>query len=258
MQQHMRAGLCSVTFRQLAPDDVIDAAVGAGLESIEWGAGTDEHVTPGDSAAAASLGERTRDAGLAVASLGGYFRCRNDESIEPLLDSAVAIGAPRVRVWAGTVGSADVDDAERARIADRLTDAADRAAAQGIELALEYHGRTLTDTAESARALLQTVAHPNLTTYWQPTQGADDDVAIGELEAVAPWVSTLHVFSWWPRAERLRLSERAALWQRVFARTASLPHVTDALIEFVPDDDPALLPAEAATLRGWLDAHDRG
>ncbi|WP_166984414.1 sugar phosphate isomerase/epimerase family protein [Paramicrobacterium fandaimingii] len=252
MSAHIRAGLCSVTFRQLSADAVVDAAVAAGLESIEWGSGEGEHVSLGDDAAATRIGERTRSAGLVVASLGGYYRCGDNETIEPLLDAARAIGAPRVRVWAGRVGSADADEAERARTTARLRNAVDLATARGIEVALEYHGHTLTDTPDSARELLAAVDRPQLSSYWQPTQGADDQAAIAELDAVAPWVSTLHVFSWWPTAERLRLSGRSELWRRVFARAASLPRITDALIEFVPNDDPALLSAESETLRRWL------
>jgi hypothetical protein len=63
----------------------------------------------------------------------------------------------------------------------------------------------------------------------------------------------VHVFSWWPRAERLRLHERGALWEALFTAASAVPAPPrDALLEFVPDDDPALLPAEAATLRDWL------
>ena len=41
-------GLVSVTFRQLAPEALIDLAARAGLAAIEWGA--DIHVPPGDDA----------------------------------------------------------------------------------------------------------------------------------------------------------------------------------------------------------------
>ena len=36
---------------------------------------------------------------------------------------------------------------------------------------------------------------------------------------------------------------------------AAQPDVRDALIEFVPYDDPAVLAREAATLAGWLPPH---
>lgn len=248
----IRAGLCSVTFRQLSTDEVIAVAADAGLQSIEWAIGENEHLRTGDTANARAVGERTRDAGLQVASLGSYFRCRPGEDIAPLLDSAEAMGAARIRVWAGATGSAETSATDRAFISRALTDAATRAADRGIELALEYHGRTLTDTPESARRLLEETAHDNVSSYWQPTQGASDEAALAELDAVAPWVSTVHVFSWWPLAERLRLHERDTLWSESLQRVSTLPRVTDALLEFVPNDDPQLLVAETKTLRGWL------
>ena len=42
----VRAGLCSITFRSLDVATIIDLAVSAGLDGIEWGA--DVHVPVGD------------------------------------------------------------------------------------------------------------------------------------------------------------------------------------------------------------------
>jgi hypothetical protein len=55
----------------------------------------------------------------------------------------------------------------------------------------------------------------------------------------------VHVFSWWPGSTRRRLSERRALWQAVFSAFTD----GDALLEFVPGDDPALVRSEAEELR---------
>ncbi len=44
---HGRAGLVSVTFRQLSPEEIVRVAREAGLTVIEWGG--DVHVPPGDS-----------------------------------------------------------------------------------------------------------------------------------------------------------------------------------------------------------------
>jgi hypothetical protein len=55
----------------------------------------------------------------------------------------------------------------------------------------------------------------------------------------------VHVFSWWPRAERHPLAARSALWREALALAGDV----DALLEFVPGDDPAVLAREAATLR---------
>ncbi|MFD5215407.1 sugar phosphate isomerase/epimerase family protein [Microbacterium sp. NPDC058345] len=247
----IRPGLCSVTFRQLTPEQIVDLAADAGLETIEWGG--DVHVPPGDAKRAAEVARLTTDAGLAVSSYGSYFRAGSDERLTPILDSAEALGADRIRVWAGSVDAADADEADWTAVIGRLTEAVAEASARGIRLSLEYHRRTLAPDPASTTRLLDAV--PGLGTYWQPAVDAPDAQALREFAALTPRVDAVHVFSWWPAAERRRLHERAGLWQGLFAAASALPEPPrDALLEFVPDDEPALLAAEAATLRGWIAA----
>jgi len=245
----MRPGLCSVTFRQLTAEQVVAATAAAGLEAIEWGG--DVHVPPGDERRAAEVARFTTDAGLAVASYGSYFRAGADESLTPILDSAEALGADRIRVWAGSVDASEATEDDWASVTGRLTDAVAEASARGIRLSLEYHRRTLAPDPASTLRLLRAV--PGLGTYWQPSVDAEDARALAEFDALGGHVDAVHVFSWWPGAGRLRLHERAELWQGVAATASALPSPPrDALLEFVPDDDPALLLAEAATLRALL------
>ncbi|MBY6062205.1 TIM barrel protein [Microbacterium esteraromaticum] len=249
----MRPGLCSVTFRQLTPEQLVPLAAEAGLQVIEWGG--DVHVPAGDVERAAQVAELTADAGLLTCSYGAYFRADPDEPLTPVLDSAAALCADRVRIWAGRVDSADASAQQYAQTVARLRDAAAEAAERGITLALEYHRGTLADTPQATSRLLADVGSPALTTYWQPSVGVPDAVALAEYDAVAAHTSAVHVFSWWPAAERLRLRERAELWRALFtAASAQASPPRDALLEFVPDDDPALLASEAATLRALLTA----
>ncbi|MGB4137235.1 MAG: TIM barrel protein, partial [Microbacterium sp.] len=177
----IRAGLCSVTFRQLTPERLVPLAADAGLQTIEWGG--DVHAPPGDPARATEVARLTAGAGLVVCSYGSYFRARDGEDLTPILDSAEALGADRVRIWAGTTGSVDADDAGWSRVAERLTDAAAEASARGIALALEFHRGTLADTVPATRRLLEAV--PALSTYWQPTVDAPDEDALAEYIALA-------------------------------------------------------------------------
>jgi hypothetical protein len=229
-----------VTLRALSIEGVVGAAAAAGLEAVEWGA--DVHVPPGDRAAAERAREASARAGLAVASYGSYFRAGDPlDGFAAVLESARALGAPRIRIWAGRVGSAAATAAERAAVTEGVRAAAELAG--DVEVAVEFHGGTLTDEPASAVALLQAAGPAR--TYWQPPQGAPDAVALAGLRAVLPWLSAVHVFAWWPRVERHPLAERAALWREALALAGDV----DALLEFVPDDDPAVLPREAATLR---------
>ena len=252
----LRPGICSVTYRDLPPEEIVPLAAEAGLECIEWGG--DVHVAPGVPDLAEHTRVRTEEAGLVVASLGSYLRfIGTDEQhaarAEVTLASAEHLGAPRIRVWAGTEDSAEASAEHRERVTRRLRDFTERADKQGIEVGLEFHRGTLTDTVDSTLQLLEDVAHPNLTTYWQPNVGLDAEEALKTLRAVRSYVSTIHVFSWWPRTERLPLSERSELWRRVFAELAESGRDHDVLLEFVPDDAPEVLAREAATLRQLID-----
>ena len=204
-------------------------AAGAGLECIEWGA--DVHVGPGDLDAARRARDATAAAGLRVASYGSYWRCSGD--FAPVLASARALGAPRVRIWAGS------SDSSLPEVA-----AAAREAARAIDVAFEFHGGTLTEDIDTA---LELVRRSGVPCYWQPPQDLPDDEALAGLRRLES-VPAVHVFSWWPGSTRLRLRERAALWRAVFAEYRS----GDALLEFVPGDDPALIAEEARTCRAWL------
>src|SRR5207247_4263721 len=116
-----------------------------------------------------------------------------------VLESARALGAPRIRIWAGRTGSAEASAEQRAAVAAGVRAVAE--AAGEIEVALEFHGGTLTDEPGSARALLE--AAGDAKTYWQPPQGVPDKATVAGLRQVLPWLAALHVFSWWPRDERL-------------------------------------------------------
>lgn len=258
----IRPGLCSVTFRELDAATVVEHAAAAGLECIEWAG--DAHVPPGDVMAATRIRELTERAGLAVASYGSYLRFEGDEEAiraegEAVLASARALGAPRIRVWAGRADSADVPADARARLVGQIQLFADSAAAHRIDVGLEFHGRTLTDEIGSTLRLLDEIDRENVLSYWQPHQGMPADLALDTLREVLPRTSTIHVFSWWPTHQRLPLSERTELWAQAFALLVAEGSNRDALLEFVPGDDPGLLRREAETLRDLIAAgEDRG
>lgn len=252
----IRPGLCSVSFRDLDIDEVVARSADASLACIEWAG--DVHVAPGDLAAAARARECTRAAGLEIASYGSYLRFDDtDESARTtggqVLTAARELDAPRVRVWAGSQGSAQTSPDQRRHIVGRMRRFADDAATAGIEVGLEFHGGTLTDEVASTLQLLDEIDRVTVRTYWQPPVGLRTDQALATLRPVLSRSSTIHVFSWWPRTERLPLAERAELWQKVFGMLAREGSDRDALLEFVPDDDPAVLAREARTLRELID-----
>lgn len=257
-QPPVSAGLCSVTLRQLSAEAVIQAASRAGLGSIEWG--DDVHVPKDIPAGPERLGAATRAAGLRVAAIGSYFRAgeHEDATLEAdewarLVAAARAMGAPRIRVWAGRRASADAGQAYRDRVAASLARCVD--AAEGIVVATEFHSGTLTDDPKSARALLDAV--PGLGTYWQPPNGMPTAQALDGLDELIDHVVALHVFSWWPGPDDRRLlAFRDDLWSDVFARLRARAMTVDCLLEFLPGDDPELLAHEASALIDYLTPAD--
>jgi len=249
------AGLCSVTFRALEAEAVLRLAERANLGAIEWGA--DVHVPPTDPERARRLATLCADDGVACPSYGTYFVAgRNaDADFEPVLDTAEALGASLLRVWAPFGVMPGDDETSRDDVAAALRACAERAAARDLQVALEFHPGTLTHTAAGALDLLAH-AGDDVSTYWQPRPGEGADLSLPELEAVAHRLAHLHVFSWDPTGnERQPLSHFETLWHRALQIAAEAPALATprcAYLEFVPDDSPESLARDAADLVRWI------
>ncbi len=242
-------GLTSITFRKLSPEEIISRAAAAGIEGIEWG--SDVHVPPHDLEHARRVGEATRRAGLVVTSYGTYYRLGSGGDFAVYLDAAEALGAPLLRLWAGTGGSAATDEDTRRAWVEDAKHCAMLAAARGLVMAFEYHGGTLTDESESAVRLMQEVDHPACRLYWQPAFANSADVLVEGLLSARPYLAAWHVFEWNPDHTRLPLANGIDHWR---SWLSLVPEARDmpCLLEFVPGDDPDILPREADALRAIL------
>jgi len=251
----LHAGLVSVTFRKLPPREVVSLAKQAGLYGIEWNG--DVHLPPGDLGIAREIRELTLESGLYVAAYGSYYRVgqtgASGPSFEQVLETAVELGAPTVRVWPGTVGSDVTDDEVRWKIIQELRRIADLAAKARITISLEFHGGTLTDTNESASQLLVEVDHPNVFTYWQPHNGEETAECVEGLRAIVPRLSNVHVFHWWPTdKDRLPLEQGEERWTQFLDVIDLAPGDRHLMLEFVPDDSPDAFLRDAALLKKWI------
>jgi len=244
----LHTGLVSVTFRQLSSVEIIALVRQAGLEGIEWGG--DVHVPPGDLAQAARVCRQTQEAGLRVASYGSYYVVggAGEAAFEAVLETALALNAPTVRVWAGERGASAAGAAGWEAVIHDARRIAGLAAAAGVRLAFEYHENTLTETPEAAVRLLQQVAQANMGCYWQPLVGLSLDERRQGLEALAPWLSNLHVYQM-DGEERRPLADGTAEWQPYMAWVRRQPGERYALLEFVRDDAPSQFLKDAAVLK---------
>lgn len=262
-------GICSLTLKTLPPEALIRFAADSGLRAIEWWAAG--HVPPGEVALAERVGEATRRASLQVSTYGSYYRAGVSEQagmpFASVLDSAIALGAPSIRVWAGDKNPDQATDEDWTRVVADTLRIADLAAARGLAITFEFHGGTLTHTHTSARRLAGLIPHPGVHFSWQPPHGYDADHCAASLASLLDRLNTLHVFHWTlgarekslcnegqrPPGEnnplhRHPLSTGADRWTTYLdiARRTGRDHF--ALLEFTEGDTPEQARADAATL----------
>lgn len=252
-------GLVSISFRSLAPTEIIPLVKGAGLGCIEWG--SDVHAPPAlpsdqDFAARRenlrAIADATHAAGLDVSSYGTYFRLGSTpiEEFPAHLEAASILGTRIVRVWAGKKSYSAMSDADFALLADAARNAAKMAADARITVCLECHPNTATDCPEGTDRLLKAVDSPSLAMYWQPNQYHDLEWNMEYLRRIAPVVKVAHVFNW--KADENRVVKRFPLrdgidaWRKYLE---VLPKDIPTLLEFMPGNDPGELAGEAAALR---------
>lgn len=247
-------GLCSITFRKLSADAIIALAAEHGLAAVEWGG--DIHVPAGDVAAAEAVRRRCTDAGLRTPSYGSYYRLKPDatsETFAPVVETAVALGSETIRLWADEKPSREMDDDHWRRLTDAGHALAEAAASADCRIGFEYHLGTATDTNASARRLIEGIAHPAASLYWQPRQKTTTPERLDSLREALPHLAHLHVFQWvGERDKRLPLLAGAADWQAYLACAAKAPRERCAYLEFVADDSPESFARDAATLRALL------
>ncbi|MFZ2654423.1 MAG: TIM barrel protein [Victivallales bacterium] len=254
----IRPGICSLTLAKKNVSEVIAIAKSAGLDGIEWWG--KDHVPHGDTAIAAKVRILTCSAGLEVSSYGSYYRAGVSESegldFSSVLDTAIALGAPTIRIWAGNRNYADADESFISQVISDAMRIADMAAKAGLTVTFEFHGGTLTDTSDNAIKFASMVEHPAVFFSWQPPHGFSTAHCLSGLEGLLPRLSTIHVFHWTLSGEgghvRHPLASGIDRWEKYVdaIRTTGLNHF--ALLEFVKDDSPEQVIKDAVTLRKLL------
>ena len=230
----MKRGLVSITFRQLPPEEIIKLCRKDGLTYVEWGG--DVHVPAGDCKKAADVAALCRAEGLIPAGYGSYYNAADGfERFSPVLDTAEALGAGYVRIWAGK--SRQYDPAAEENI-KKATDAAKR---RGIAVSLECHRRTMTDDRELA---VRIAARTGCLLHFQPNPDISFEENLSMLDSYAPYLCAVHVFAWEKGDVRLPLCRHKDQWTEYARRAKDVPF----LHEFVVDNDPENLKDDALTL----------
>jgi sugar phosphate isomerase/epimerase len=238
--------MVSVTFRRYTVDEIIACAVRAGLDGVEWGG--DIHVPHGDLTRAAYTSAACADAGLKIFSYGSYYRAGQGQDFIPVLETAAALGAPNIRIWAGVKGSGSLQKQEHDNITEDIKSCAGLAAANGMSVSFEYHGGTLTDNPESAVLLIDEVMCPNVYLYWQPNQFEPFDYNTAALRRILPHLTNVHVFNWSGK-DKYPLSDGYDPWRKYLEIISGDGKTHGLFLEFSPDDTEEAFLHDAETLR---------
>lgn len=256
----MKAGLVSITFRNLRAEEIVRLVSQVELEGIEWGG--DSHVRHGDLRRAEEVGRMTREAGLEVSAYGSYYRfddclargAEGEVSWSAVLDTASALGAPCIRVWAGRLGAAATSEDLRRRMVERCREVCEEALGRGISVGLEFHDQTLTDTNEGAERFLREVGHRNLFTFWQPYLCVEHGYRLAGLRNLLERVGNIHCNHFakegWPHS--LLLEDGEEPWADFLEVLASDGRERWISIEHVKDHSEESFLKDAATLRRWV------
>ncbi len=257
-------GLCSLTLPTLQPAEIAELCKRSGLTHIEWWGKA--HVPMGDVATATAVGRITRQAGLRISTYGSYYRAGGSEAeglpFGDVLQTAIALGAPAIRVWAGTCGSATCSRQQRdAVIADTFR-IAELCAKHDIGIVFEYHGNTLTDSNASAVAFAGAVRHAAVSFGWQSRGCAGLSENVEGLRGMLPRLATLHVHNCSRGSDgkfvRRPLAEGVDDWRRYLQEAATTGRNHVALLEFVLDDTVEQFSEDAHTLRGLVSGGRHG
>lgn len=241
----MKTGLVSVSFRDHTPEEIVGAALAAGLSVIEWG--SDVHAPKGDRLRLEKTAALCRKQGVRVFSYGTYFRLGETpfDQLNDYLDAAAILGAGVLRLWCGTKGYENYTPDEWQMLITECRRAAALAAEKKVTLCMECHQGTVTDCVEGALRLMREVDSSHFLMYWQPNQDKTVEENCRYAEKIAPYTKAVHVFNW-KGEDRLPLGEAVETWREYLK-----PFSKDitCLLEFMPDGRLETLPREGQALK---------
>ena len=233
-------GLVSVTFKKHTAREVLGLLEKTQLRAIEWSEGW--HVHLGNLDEAADIRELCKEKGISIVALGSYYKLGENQDFTPVLELALALGAPTIRIWAGKKSSLIVSPESFASLAREAEHLAQRCSASGIEIAFEFHKDTLTDTNAGAAALLALA--PSCKSLWQPIGDLSRQERKDGLGMLSQKLAYLHVFYMNGTLKR-PLQEGVEEWKGYLAKISGDHY---ALLEFVMNDREDQFLDDAATL----------
>lgn len=247
----IKTGVVSATFRKNSPEQVLDLAIKAGLDGIEWS--SDVHILPGDIKKAEKIKELCQKEGKEICGYATYYRLgesQNPEmSFRPIIETAEALGSPLIRIWAGNISSKEVSEGAFFKMAEEAKTLVTMAKQIQSKISFEYHRNTLADSCTGVQSLLGAI--PGSQTHWQHSESCsieENERTIGEL---LPFITTIHVQHCRNRVY-YPLITGEEMWLRYFHQLKKLIGDHYACLEFVKDGSEKQFLEDANTLRAFI------
>lgn len=251
MDTNFRAGVVSATLRQHAFVNFIKHTMKTKLSCIEWG--SDIHVPYDDLNKAADVAAEMKRNNLITSSYGSYYRLgwlHENNLFEMILNTAKILGAPMIRVWGGGMPSKYLNEKMRREIINDAITIAAIAKRDNIDISLEYHPESITDTPKSSLEFIREVRNcgaNNVYLYWQAKHSMNFIENKQELVQILPFLSNIHVQAQESNI-RFMLAEHRARWKEYINIIKSDGKKHDFLLEFTKNDDPECFVEDAKVL----------
>jgi len=248
-REPMKVALCSIAFRERLLEYTLDVAADIGFQGVEiWG--REPHISEHfDASRVNAVRRMVEERGLRVPVFGSYLRLGATHSnsagtvaLKDVLQTAAALGAPIIRVWASDVGSDEADEHIWRNTVSEAKEAAASAAKMGLVLAAEMHSNTLADTGPCARKLVEDVDNEAFALNFQASSKLSDDEPTERLEAVLPSVVHLHAQNYAPldedgnRVERVALADGFVDYAPLVSRLREVGYQGYLAVEFAPSN----------------------
>ncbi len=187
----MNTGFTSTSFRQIKNmERVVEIAVEAGAECIEWGG--DIHVkSVADAKRAKELCDK---AGIRINSYGSYYRvgCKNADEWKVICEIASTMAARSVRVWLGRADSEKTDEATYKNLVEDTKAICAVAKEYGLIVCPECHDNTYNNNTDAFLKIHADVGCDNFRTYFQ-SRYKRLQYDLDRIERTLPYIETIHI-----------------------------------------------------------------
>ncbi len=181
-----KTGLCTIAFSELPFQEVLNLAREVGFDGVEpWGKPDHLPLTLGDDQIVQAR-QAAQDAGLAISHYGCYVRIGDDlerevvsqqqkeENMARAVEITRLLGTDICRIWSGNKDSELMNDADWDKIVRDGKTFCALAEDAGVTLAIEMHGRSVTNKAAASVELIERVGSPALKLNYQILNNSED------------------------------------------------------------------------------------